>query len=160
MRENTYTLDLPSMDQLASLDLEMRHRKKILHGFSPISFFQKNLAFICCIMVLFFLSACNNEQSKIEKALTEIEKAEMGIEEMTAEDWMELEFQMKALESDFELNRPNYSEEQVKEVGRIQGKYVALVMKKGLNDLQESVQDFGNQMKGFIEEIESDTTNN
>jgi hypothetical protein len=32
-------------------------------------------------------------------------------------------------------------------------------MKKGFNELKESVEDFGNQMEGFIEGINSDTLN-
>jgi hypothetical protein len=79
---------------------------------------------------------------------------------MSEEDWTKLELSMAELEQDLEMNRNDYSAEQIKEAGKIQGTYAALVIKKGLNDLQESVQDFGNQMEGFIEGINSDTTNN
>jgi hypothetical protein len=78
---------------------------------------------------------------------------------MSEEDWTKLEISMDELDQDLEANREDYSEEQIKEAGNIQGKYAALVMKKGFNELQESVQDFGNQMEGFIEGINSDTLN-
>jgi hypothetical protein len=41
----------------------------------------------------------------------------------------------------------------------LQGRYFAVAVKKGFNDFQESLNDFGNQMEGFIEGIKSDTNN-
>ena len=96
----------------------------------------------------------------MDSTASEIEYAENNLLEMSGEDWTKLELSMEELEQDLELNRKEYSEEQIKEAGKIQGKYAALVIKKGMNDLQESVEDFGNQMEGFIEGINSDTTNN
>lgn len=106
------------------------------------------------------LVSCDPVQNKLDATATDIESAENNLAEMSAEDWTKLEISMDELEQDLEANRDDYSEEQIKEAGKIQGRYTALVMKKGFNDLKESVEDFGNQMEGFIEGINSDTTNN
>jgi hypothetical protein len=106
------------------------------------------------------LVSCDPVQNKLDSTASEIEYAQINLSEMSEEDWTKLELSMAELEQDLEMNRNDYSAEQIKEAGKIQGTYAALVMKKGLNDLQESVQDFGNQMEGFIEGINSDTTNN
>lgn len=114
---------------------------------------------VILLVAVFFLASCNKVQSKLDKAATEIEYAEQNKKEMTSKDWANLETMMAELESDFELNRDKYNNEQVKEIGKIQGKYTALIVKKGLNDFQESIKDFENQVEGFIEGI-TDTINN
>ncbi len=111
-------------------------------------------------LIFTVLISCDQVQNKLDSTASEIEYAENNLLEMSGEDWTKLELSMEELEQDLELNRNEYSEEQIKEAGKIQGKYAALVIKKGMNDLQESVEDFGNQMEGFIEGINSDTTNN
>lgn len=108
---------------------------------------------------LIAFSSCNNVQSRLDKAEKEIEYAEQNKEEMTAKDWSVLERKMQELESDLEQNRDKYTDEQVKEIGKLQGRYFAVAVKKGINDFQESVKDLGNQMEGFIEGIKSDTNN-
>ena len=107
---------------------------------------------------LIALSGCNNVQSRLDSAEKEIEHAEQNKKEMTEKDWSTLEKKMKELESDLEQNREKYTDEQVKEIGKLQGRYFAFAVKKGLDDFQESVKDLGNQMEGFIEGI-TDSTN-
>ena len=114
------------------------------------------------ILILGFfiaLSGCNKVQSRLDSAEKEIEYAEQNKIEMTEKDWSTLEKTMKELEIDLEQNREKYTDEQIKEIGKLQGRYFAIAVKKGLNDFQESVKDLGNQMDGFIEGI-TDTTNN
>jgi uncharacterized protein YceK len=116
-------------------------------------------------LVLFFLflitifSGCNNVQSRLENAESDIEYAEQNKEQMTAKDWSTLEKKMQELELDLEQNREKYTDEQVKDIGKLQGRYFALAVKKGINDFQESLKDLGNQMEGFIEGINSGTLN-
>jgi predicted nuclease with TOPRIM domain len=108
---------------------------------------------------LIALSSCNNVQSRLDRAEKDIEYAEQNKEDMTDADWFALEKKMQELESDLELNREKYTDEQVKEIGKLQGRYFALAVKKGINDFQESLKDLGNQMEGFIQGINSDTLN-
>ncbi len=114
---------------------------------------------ILLLGLLIALSSCNNVQSRLDKAEKEIEYAEQNKEEMTAKDWSVLEKKMQELESDLEQNREKYTDEQVKEIGKLQGRYFAVAVKKGINDFQESVKDLGNQMEGFIEGITDSTQN-
>jgi gas vesicle protein len=112
------------------------------------------------IFTIFILSSlsCNRVQSKLNNASNQIENAQQNIKEMNSSDWSELKNTMTELEDHFESNKDNYSDEQVKEIGRIQGKYAALLVKKGINDFQESLKDLGNQVEGLVEGI-TDTTN-
>jgi len=99
-------------------------------------------------------------QSRLDKANKEVEYAEQNKDAMAEKDWTALEKKMEELESDLEQNREKYTDKQVKEIGKLQGRYFAVAAKKGINDFQESVKDLGNQMEGFIEGITDSTNNN
>lgn len=107
---------------------------------------------------MFFLG-CDNVQSHIDSAEKEIEYAEKNKEGMTSQDWSILEEKMQDLESDLEQSRDKFTDEQVKEIGKLQGRYFAVALKNGINDFQESLKDLGIQMEGFTEGIKSDTIN-
>jgi primosomal protein N'' len=116
--------------------------------------------FILLALISLLFGACNTTQLKIEKATEEIEYAERNKKGMTEQDFEKLQLQMEELEQDLTENRKNYSEEQIKEIGKIKGRYTALLIKKGIKDIQESVKDIGNQMEGFIEGFKTDTITN
>lgn len=121
----------------------------------------KNKLFIPFTIVasVFILSAsCNQSQSKIDKMSKIIEQCYQNKDNLTQSDLDKMELKMEELEKDLELNRNNYTDEQVKEIGRLQGRYAAILLKKGINDFQESVKDLNNQMEGFMEGIKDDTT--
>jgi hypothetical protein len=130
--------------------------KKVINIAAKFNFMKQPILFLGFIITLV---GCNNIQSKLDKADIEIEYAEQNIEEMTEKDWRILEEKMQDLVGDLEQNRDKYTNEQIKEIGKLQGRYFAVALRKGINDFQESVQDFGNQMDGFIEGIQSDTNN-
>lgn len=130
--------------------------KKVFNIAAEFNFMRQPILFLGFIIMLV---GCNNIQSKLDKADIEIEYAEQNIEEMTEKDWRMLEEKMQDLVDDVEQNRDKYTNEQIKEIGKLQGRYFAVALRKGINDFQESVQDFGNQMDGFIEGIQSDTNN-
>jgi len=116
----------------------------------------KNLKFIFLIL---FLSSCNLSEHKIEKVNSIIENAEQNIDGLTKEDIEDLDLKIEELKYELEMNRNKYTDEQVKEILKIQGRYAALIVKKEFNTFKETVNDLGNQIEGFIEGIKSDTIN-
>lgn len=119
----------------------------------------KNSHFFFYAYLILLALSCSSPQSKIDRVSTAIEDAEQQKAELVQKDYDELELKMEELQNDLEVNRKNYSDEQIKEIGNLQGRYTALLVKKGLIDFKESVKDLGNQMEGFIEGI-TDTTKN
>ena len=119
-----------------------------------------NIKIIILLAVIVTVFSCNHAQSKLKNAIGEIEYAEKNKKTLSEKEWSNLKVMMEELESDFELNKDKYDDEQIKEFGKIQGRYTALVVKKGLSDFQETVKDLGKQMEGFIDGIKSDTLNN
>jgi tetrahydromethanopterin S-methyltransferase subunit G len=103
------------------------------------------------------LTSCNGIQSEIKNTQQLIENAEKNKDIMSKADFDKLEIKMDELQKNLDANRQDYTDEQVKEIGKLQGRYTSLILKKGLNDFKESVKDLGNQMEGFIEGI-SDST--
>ena len=116
--------------------------------------------FIILLTVTVFAFSCNHAQSQLDNASAEIDYAEKNKNDLSDKEWSELKITMKALESDFELNRAKYDDEQIVEYGKIQGRYTSLVVKKGLADFQETIKDLGKQMEGFIDGVNSDTIKN
>ncbi len=114
---------------------------------------------ICTLILISSLFACNQPQSNIDGVSALIEHAENSGEEMSESDVQKLGSSIEKLQKDLDENRAKYSDDQVKEVGKLKGRYAAIVAKKGLNNFKESVKDFGNQVEGFIEGI-TDSTNN
>jgi hypothetical protein len=115
-----------------------------------------NFCFTLVILVLMF--SCSQSRSNIEKATQMIEHAEQHKDALKQSDFDKMALKMEELQKDLETNRDNYTDEQVKEIGNLQGRYAAILVKKGMNDFEESVKDLGNQMEGFIEGI-TDSTN-
>lgn len=117
------------------------------------SFYFGLVAFLVC-----FLFSCNQPNSDIQSATKMIDRAEQTNEALTKSDIEQLEKKMDQLQKNLDENRDEYSDEQVKDIGKLQGRYTSLIVKKGINDFKKSVKDIGSQMEGFIEGM-SDTNN-
>ena len=68
-----------------------------------------------------------------------IERAEQTNEALTKSDIEQLEKKMDQLQKNLDQNRDEYSDEQVKEIGKLQGRYTSLIVKKGINDFKKSL---------------------
>jgi hypothetical protein len=115
------------------------------------------LAFTSLALITLFMSACNVEQIKIDSAAKALDKAETGMSEMTEEEWIDFEHAFEELEHDLSINKRHYTAEQIKEIRKLQGRYAALMLKKGFQDTKDIIRDFGSQLEGFIEGISQDT---
>jgi hypothetical protein len=115
-------------------------------------------SFAILILILTMLS-CKQSQDRINKTAEMIERAEKSKETLTQIEIDKMEIEMEELQKDLENNRINYSDQQIQQIGKLQGRFAAMLLKKGITDFQETVKDLGNQMEGFIDGI-SDSTNN
>ena len=107
--------------------------------------------------LMFLFMSCDTAGSKINEAESSIEKVEKDLERVSKNELEELERQMQELEEHLNNNRNAYTDEQIKEIGRLKGRYTSIMVKKGLLDFKESLKDLGNQMEGFIEGITDST---
>jgi len=109
--------------------------------------------FLLCLLFLTF-SSCNQSESQIKSIDAELTLAEQDSSSIDKSDLESLEVQLSELQSDLEANRSSYTDEQIKEIGKLQGRYVALSLKAGLKNLNETIKDAGNQLEGFMEGIQ------
>lgn len=77
---------------------------------------------------------------------------------LSEEDWAALETQMAELERELSTNERGFSESQASEVRKLQGRYAALQLKKGVDEFQDALKGLGDQMEGFIEGLKADGT--
>jgi hypothetical protein len=115
---------------------------------------------ILSVLITILSAACNQTQSKIEKVIKEIEYAERNKKEIPSQQLEKLQLQIEELQQDLNENQENYSKQQIKQIGKIQGRYTALLLKNGIKDFQESVIDISNQIEGFLEGFKTDTITN
>ena len=105
-------------------------------------------------LMLITLVSCNRSESQIQSIDAELTLAEQDSINLDKSDLEALGAQLDDLQSDLDANRSNYTDEQIKEVGRLKGRYLALALKRGMKDLNESLKDAGNQLEGFMEGIQ------
>lgn len=113
----------------------------------------KKVFLLITIVTTSILFSCEQERSKIEILADEIEYAEKYFEEMGQEEWETLNESFSSIQSDIDDLNISLSKEDFKEFNRLKGLYTALILKKGVYDLQESIKGFGNQIEGLIEGI-------
>ncbi len=88
-----------------------------------------------------------------------MEHAEQSKVDLSKSELDELKNQMKDLQTDLETNRKDYTDEQIKEISRLKGRYTALLVKEGFNEIKNSLKDLEYQMEGFIDGM-TDSSNN
>lgn len=100
-------------------------------------------------MLLFAFIACNNPQSAINNLESLVERIEKNSDEYSEEDWEEISEEYDDIQK--ELEKHEYSEEQLKKIGRLQGKCMALMSKKVFQNAGKAIDNFGKQMEGALE---------
>lgn len=108
------------------------------------------------LTIIVILSSCQ-PKTKIESIEETLTKAEKNISTVDSTDLKKLETQMYEIQQDLEENRANYTDEEVREIGKLQGRYAALILKKGVDEIKDNLNNFKNQMEGFIEGINTNS---
>jgi peptidoglycan hydrolase CwlO-like protein len=112
--------------------------------------------FLSLLTIIVILSSCH-PQNKFESIDETLTKAEKNISTVDSTDLKKLETQMYEIQQDLEENRNKYTDEEVEEIGKLQGRYAALILKKGVNEIKDNLNNFKNQMKGFIEGLNTNS---
>lgn len=111
-----------------------------------------------CVMMAF--CACNPAESKIDELENLVAEVEAEYKEYTEEDWQGINEAYEALLLDME--QYDYNTEQHKRIGRLKGKYEAIVLKYTMSNFSTIMEDYAEDMgkyagdmiegvEGFIE---------
>lgn len=110
-------------------------------------------------LVLFFIS-CNSSQSAINDLETLLHEIETNYQSYSEEDWENIAITYSAIEE--ELAKHEYTDEELKEIGRMKGKCLGYMTQQSINNLEEEIRVFSKELEGGIEgflEIFNDNNN-
>jgi ribosomal protein S15P/S13E len=116
--------------------------------------------FIALSFIVSFLVACNTSKHKINQVDNQLDAMEQDESAIRDEDWKILDSKIAELEQHIKDNRQDYTDEQLHEIGQLEGRYARLALKKGIKDFRQGLQDLTKLTKGFIEGFtETDSLN-
>ena len=113
-----------------------------------------------CIYLLFCIlvfASCENKQTPVKK----LEKLDRTLvqqsESFTEQDWENALMEYEQIEE--ELSRYNYTDEELRQIGKMKGRLLAKISKEYLNKTMDEVDSylkmFEGALEGFMEELGS-----
>lgn len=122
----------------------------------------KRLLTICLtFMILFGITSCDSSQSAIRDLEILLNEIEENHQSYTEEDWENMSLSYSTIEE--ELAKYEYTDEELKEIGRLKGKCIGYLTKQSLKDLEKQIEDLTKELEGGIEgflEVLSNDNNN
>lgn len=110
----------------------------------------KKYLFICLTFALAFsFTACDSSQTAINDLETLLHEIETNYQSYTEEDWENMSLSYSAIEE--ELAKHKYTDEELKEIGRLKGKCMGYLTKQSLKDLEKQIKDLTKELEGGIE---------
>lgn len=110
----------------------------------------KKYLFICLTFALVFsFTSCDSSQSAINDLETLLHEIETNYQSYTEEDWENMSMSYSAIEE--ELAKHEYTDEELKEIGRLKGKCMGYLTKQSLKDLERQIKDLTKELEGGIE---------
>ncbi len=106
----------------------------------------KKLNFIMILFVMLFLTSCEIPTSV--KFDNYVDRVEESCENWTEEDWEMSKEKYRQLLKEYEANYDNMTQEERDAINKAIGRYNGILMKKGLEKVDESI-------KGFIDKLPS-----
>ena len=110
----------------------------------------KKYLFICLTFALVFsFTSCDSSQSAINDLEVLLQEIETNYQTYTEEDWENMSLSYSAIEE--ELAKHEYTDEELKEIGRLKGKCMGYLTKQSLKDLERQIKDLTKELEGGIE---------
>ena len=106
----------------------------------------KKLNFIMILFVMLFLTSCEIPTSV--KFDNYVDRVEESCENWTEEDWEMSKEKYRQLLKEYEANYDNMTQEEREAINKAIGRYNGILVKKGLDKVDESI-------KGFIDKLPS-----
>ena len=99
------------------------------------------------------MMACATVEEKSLRSLQELyEDLELNHENYTAEDWEKAQVEFELITAQMKLH--NYTDEQLREIGKLKGKCSAYLSKGVFKKLEKGLIELGGAMEGFFEGLE------
>ncbi len=109
----------------------------------------RNLYLIFTTLLFFGFVSCNSSQSAIKDLEMLLNEIEVNHQSYSEEDWESISMSYSAIEE--ELAKHEYTDEELKEIGRIKGRCLGYLTKQSIKDIEKRIKDFSKELEGGIE---------
>lgn len=101
-----------------------------------------------------FVVACATPEEQSLRTLQELYKdMELNHENYTIEDWEKAQVDFEVITAQMKLH--NYTDEQLREIGKLKGKCSAYLTKGLFKRAEKGFVEFGGMLEGYLEGLES-----
>ena len=119
----------------------------------------KKIHLFALVFVALFISSCQSQEEKaIDKLDTLVERVEKNGNDYSADDWKAVVKDLEAINK--EMENYDYSKEELKEIGRKEGRIMVMMTHEAAkylkNNYQSILEGVGSFAKGIKEEVESE----
>lgn len=99
-----------------------------------------------------FMVACATPEEKSLRTLQDLyEDMELNHENYTVEDWEKIQVEFEVITAQMKLH--DYTDEQLREIGKLKGKCSAYLTKGLLKRAEKSFIELGGVLEGYLEEL-------
>lgn len=120
----------------------------------------KNALFTLVALLFLGFVSCDSSQSAVRDLEMLLNEIEANYQSYSEEDWEDMLMSYSAIEE--ELAKHEYTDEELKEIGRIKGRCLGYLTKQSVKDLEKQLKDLSKEIEGGIEgllEVLSDDKN-
>ena len=120
----------------------------------------KPFVFLICIGTLAIISSsCDSKQNALSRLEVLTEELQNNSKHYTQKEWDEASIEMDEIETLIEQNQSDYSEEDLKEIGRLKGICLAFFTKESARSLRENMKNLLIEAEGFVEGFKEGISN-
>lgn len=109
----------------------------------------KHLFLTFAILLFLGFISCDSSQSAVRDLEILLNEIEANHQSYSEEDWENLSLSYSAIEE--ELAKHEYTNEELKEIGRMKGRCLGYLTKQSIKDIEKRLKDFGKELEGGIE---------
>ena len=108
-----------------------------------------NMKFFIGIALLLFIGSCTAPLiNRIEECVSDIET---NHEEWSQEDWNISQEEYKKLLKEYDENYDSYTQEEKATIDRAIGRYNGMILKRGIEEFENTIEEFGKRLPSLIE---------
>lgn len=96
--------------------------------------------------------SCSNKQSAVDDLRDLSVELQDNSENYDSNDWQEVAEKYAKIEKD--LNKYEYTDEELKEIGRLKGRCIAAITRSSMKNIGRMVHGYQKQIEGASEELE------
>ena len=111
----------------------------------------KKIYQIITILLVIFVTACNSKNKPIDQLRSLNENLSENMANFSEDDWEDVAGEFEEILEDIAEHRSEYSEAELREIGRLEGQCVAKISKAYMEALSDEIEGANNVLGGFME---------